>query len=54
VTNSVKAGATVGGSPALELKNYLRSSVLFKKLPEIYKDLEMLREEIKLLKQKNN
>jgi UDP-3-O-[3-hydroxymyristoyl] glucosamine N-acyltransferase len=43
ITNSVPDGAFVSGYPAIENKEWLRSSVIFRKLPELrqkIKDLE--------------
>ena len=37
-----KGHVTVQGSPAIEHKNFARSSILFKKLPEIYAELNKL------------
>jgi UDP-3-O-[3-hydroxymyristoyl] glucosamine N-acyltransferase len=40
------------GSPAIELKQYLRSTVVFKKLPEMKVKIESLEKEIESLKKK--
>lgn len=40
------------GSPAIELKQYLRSSVVFKKLPEMKVKIDSLEKEIEFLKKK--
>jgi UDP-3-O-[3-hydroxymyristoyl] glucosamine N-acyltransferase len=40
------------GSPAIELKQYLRSSVVFKKLPEMKVKIDSLEKEIESLKNK--
>lgn len=40
------------GSPAIELKQYLRSSVIFKKLPDIKVRIDSLEKEIEFLKKK--
>lgn len=55
IAGSLKKGhITVQGSPAIESKNFARSSVVYKKLPEIYnafnqmqKDIEELKKQIK-------
>ena len=47
-----KGHVTVQGSPAIEHKNFARSSILFKKLPEIYAELNKLREEVDVLQEK--
>ncbi len=43
---------TILGSPAIELKQYLRSSVIFKKLPELKVKIDSLEKEIESLKKK--
>lgn len=47
-------GAVVQGSPAIEYKNFGRSSILFKKLPEIYAEMNRLKDELEELKSKIN
>ncbi len=47
-----KGNVTVQGSPAIDVKNFARSSVVFKKLPEMYTELGRLREEIEALKKR--
>ncbi len=43
---------TILGSPAIELKQFLRSSVIFKKLPELKTKIDSLEKEIESLKKK--
>ena len=50
VMSSVVANSQVMGSPTLPIKNYLRSTVLFEKLPELYKTIHRLEKEIEELK----
>lgn len=45
-----KGNVTVQGSPAIDAKNFARSSVVFKKLPEMYATLNQLQKEIEELK----
>ena len=45
-----KGHVTVQGSPAIEAKNFARSSVVFKHLPEMYTALNRLENELKELK----
>lgn len=55
IAGSIRKGnATVQGSPAIDSKNFARSSVVFKKLPDMYKELEELKKEIKELKKQLN
>ena len=51
VTNSVKDGKAVMGYPAFEHTQFARSTVIFKKLPEMYRELDTLKKEIESLKQ---
>ena len=39
------------GTPAIEAKNFARSSVVYKKLPEVYATVNQLQKEIEELKQ---
>jgi UDP-3-O-[3-hydroxymyristoyl] glucosamine N-acyltransferase len=65
IANGTKIGAQAGilgdvkeensviiGSPAIELKQFLRSSVIFKKLPEMKVKLDSLEKEVESLKKK--
>lgn len=55
VAGSVKkAGTVLLGSPAIDYKNYTRSSVVFKHLPEVYTEVHALRKELEELKQQLN
>jgi UDP-3-O-[3-hydroxymyristoyl] glucosamine N-acyltransferase len=44
--------STIIGSPAIDLKQYLRSTVIFKKLPEMKTKLDTLEKELESLKKK--
>ena len=50
VTSNSKANAQIMGSPSMPLKNFLRSHILFEKLPELYKTINRLEKEMKELK----
>ena len=52
VIRNIKPNSQIMGSPAIQLKNSLRSSILFEKLPELYKTLSRLEKEVE--KMKNN
>ena len=54
VNSSVKGNQSMIGSPAMEPKNFFKSSVIFKKLPEIYKQLNDLQKEVDELKKRNS
>lgn len=52
IAGSLRKGhVTIQGSPAIDAKNFMRSSVVFKYLPEMQKELEALRKEVETLKQ---
>lgn len=51
IAGSIRKGhVTVQGSPAIDAKNFMRSSVVFKYLPEMQQELHRLRKEIEELK----
>ena len=51
VTNNVQDGKSMMGYPAFEHAQFARASVIFKKLPEMYREMDTLKKEIELLKQ---
>lgn len=51
VTNSVQDGKAVMGYPAFEHTQFARAMVIFKKLPEMYREMDALKKEIESLKQ---
>ena len=51
VTNSVQDGKAVMGYPAFEHTQFARATVIFKKLPEMYREMDTLKKEIESLKQ---
>ena len=53
IAGSIRKGnVTIQGSPAIDAKNFMRSSVVFKKLPDMYTEMNRLKEEIEELKNK--
>ena len=46
-----KGNVTIQGSPAIDAKNFMRSSAVFKHLPEMHTELRRLRKELDALKQ---
>ena len=54
IAGSIKSDNTVQGSPAIDAKNFGRSSVVFKKLPDIYTTLNNLQKEVEELKKQLN
>jgi len=51
IASNIKDGKTILGSPAIEARDSLRSSVIFPKLPDMYKQLNQLQKEIESLKE---
>ncbi len=45
-----KPGQTIQGSPAIDAKSFMRSSVVFKRLPEMYSELNDLKKQVEELK----
>ncbi len=51
IAGSIRKGnVTVQGSPAIDMKNFMRSSVVFKHLPELSREIDELKKEIAELK----
>ncbi len=50
VPGKLKSGQTLIGTPPMEPRNYFKSQAIFRRLPEMYKELNELKEEIKKLK----
>ncbi|MDR2118215.1 MAG: UDP-3-O-(3-hydroxymyristoyl)glucosamine N-acyltransferase [Tannerellaceae bacterium] len=50
VMSNIKTEQTLLGSPAIDSRDYMRSSVIFSRLPEMYRSLAKLREEVDQLK----
>lgn len=54
VISDVKEGKALLGAPAIDAKQFFRSSAVFGKLPDIYRTIGELEREIQLLKQERN
>lgn len=54
IISNIKEGAKILGSPAMPVKDFFKASVVFPKLPEIYKELAKLQKDIEMLKQERN
>jgi len=48
--SNIKPNSQLMGAPAIPVKNFLKSSVIFEKLPEIYRTIGRLEKEIEELK----
>ncbi len=53
VISSIKESTTVLGAPAINARNFMRSSAIFNKLPDIYRTIGQLQREVEELKKKN-
>ena len=54
VPGSIKSGQSLIGTPPIEMKNFFKSSAVFKKLPEMYMELNNLKKELEQLKKQLN
>ena len=54
VISDIKEPTTVLGAPAIQARNFMRSSAIFNKLPEMYRTLGRLQREIEELKKQLN
>lgn len=52
IISNIKAGEKLLGSPAVPVRDFFRSSIVFPKLPDMYRQLNQLQKEIELLKSK--
>ncbi|MEN9919136.1 MAG: UDP-3-O-(3-hydroxymyristoyl)glucosamine N-acyltransferase [Bacteroidota bacterium] len=50
IMSNIAADAQILGSPAIPVKNFFKSSVIFSKLPDMYRQIAQLEKEIKELK----
>ena len=50
ISNSVKDNKAVMGYPAFDHAQFARASVVFKKLPDMYREMEVLRKDVESLK----
>ncbi|MEO1653775.1 MAG: UDP-3-O-(3-hydroxymyristoyl)glucosamine N-acyltransferase, partial [Bacteroidota bacterium] len=51
-SNVKKENLALIGAPAIDYKNFMKSSVVFKKLPELQKQVNMLEQQAKKLEEK--
>ncbi len=54
IAGSIKSNNTIQGTPAIDSKIFARSSVVYKKLPDIYTTLNNLQKEVEELKKQLN
>ena len=52
IPNTIKKeGTAIQGSPAIEVRNFWKSSAIFKNLPDMWSDMNQMKKEIKALKE---
>ncbi|MDR1436581.1 MAG: UDP-3-O-(3-hydroxymyristoyl)glucosamine N-acyltransferase [Candidatus Symbiothrix sp.] len=51
IISHIEEGRNIMGAPAIEVKNFFRSSVVFSKLPDMYRQLNQLQKETDKLKE---
>lgn len=54
IISNIKEGSQIIGSPAIPIKDFFKSSVIFPKLPDMYRQMAQLEKEIQQLKEKLN
>ena len=54
IISNIESGRSIMGSPAINVKNFFRSSIIFAKLPDLYRSHNQLEKEIETLKKKIN
>ncbi|MCC8153686.1 MAG: UDP-3-O-(3-hydroxymyristoyl)glucosamine N-acyltransferase [Tannerellaceae bacterium] len=54
IISDITEGRTVLGAPAIEAKDFMRSSVIFNRLPEMYRTINQLQKEVEQLKKEIN
>jgi UDP-3-O-[3-hydroxymyristoyl] glucosamine N-acyltransferase len=51
IISNIEEGKSIMGAPAIDVKDFFRSSIIFHKLPEMYKQLNRQEKEIKEIKE---
>lgn len=54
IISNIEDGRSIMGAPAIDVKNFFRSSLIFQKLPDIYRILNQIQKEVETLKQEIN
>ncbi len=54
IAKGLKDGSEIIGSPAIPIRNWYRSSVIYGKLPDMYRDISQLKKDISELKEETN
>ncbi|TKG92404.1 UDP-3-O-(3-hydroxymyristoyl)glucosamine N-acyltransferase [Puteibacter caeruleilacunae] len=51
IMNNIEDGSKIMGSPALEIKSFFRSNAIFRKLPDLYKEIGSLSKRVQTLQE---
>lgn len=54
IISNIKPERNIMGSPAIDVKNFFKSSIIFSKLPDVYRTLNQLQKEIETLQKEIN
>jgi len=54
VISNIESGRNIIGAPAIDMKNFFRSSIVFAKLPDLYRGHNQLQKEVNTLKEEIN
>jgi UDP-3-O-[3-hydroxymyristoyl] glucosamine N-acyltransferase len=54
IISNIESGKSLIGSPAYDVKNFFRSSIIIQKLPDIYRTINQLQKEVEALKKELN
>jgi len=54
IISNIESGRNIMGAPAIDMKNFFRSSIIFPKLPDIYRNYNQMQKEIDALKKEIN
>ena len=54
IMKNLKDGAEIIGSPAIPIRDWYKSSVIFGKLPEMYRDISQLKKDLNRLEESNS
>jgi UDP-3-O-[3-hydroxymyristoyl] glucosamine N-acyltransferase len=50
IISNIESGRSIIGSPAIDINNFFRSSIIFSKLPEMYRQIHQLQKELETIK----
>lgn len=50
IISNIEPGAKIMGAPAIPVRDYFKSSIIFPKLPEMYRQIAQLQKELEVLK----